>query len=104
LGYFADLWASFKAWVTGGGTTVKITISQADWDDKYGFNTDIFAKAYAAATLDWEGYMTFVEEDNTMKYIFFVKNDLIPKDGTDGVIAAWENDNSMVVGVEVVVK
>ena len=83
---------------------VEITVTQEEWNNQDEIDCDIHGWAYAITELDWEGHSTFTEDNPEIgKYVFFVKNELIPKDGTDGVVAAWENDDSMVVGVKVVI-
>jgi len=104
MGFRADLWTKFTDWISGGGVVVSITVTQAEWDGRNELESDISGRAYAVAGLDWQCYSTFIEDDPTIgKYIFFVNNNLNPKDGTGGVVAAWENDDSMVVGVEVII-
>ena len=79
----------------------EITVTQAEWAKRNSFDSTIFTDAWKVTGLAWEGYSSFI--DDTLMMVFFIKNELIPKAGIDGVVAIWEGDGSMVVGVQVVV-
>ena len=53
---------------------------------------EINDKIYSELGLDWECYSCFTDEIDGVPFIFFVKNELADN--------AWDNDGSMVVGVE----
>lgn len=95
MGYWADLWTKIKDWWSGEVPLI-ISVTQAEWDNRSSIESEITSRAYALIDVNWESYSCFIDED--LMVIFFVKNDLIPVNEAD-VVAKWENDDSMVVGV-----
>jgi len=77
-----------------------IEVTQAEWDNRNSIESDISSRAYSLLGVSWESYSSWIDDD--LMVVFFVKNDLIPVNKAD-VVAKWENDNSMVVGVQVVI-
>lgn len=78
----------------------KITLTQAEWDNRHNLESNVMERAYALLVVSWESYTCFSDEDLMM--IFFVKNDLVSLNAED-VVAEWRNNPSMVGGVEVVI-
>ena len=81
---------------------MQIEVTQEQWDNRNVVIDDNspITKAYSITGLDWEGYSILVDDDNM--YIFFIKNELEYL-GLGDVVAAWVEDDSMVVGVKVII-
>ena len=76
-----------------------IEVTQDEWNRRNDIDSDITSRAYLLLNVDWVSYSSWIDDE--LKLIVFVKNNLVDKDGTDGVIAAWVNDESMAVGVDI---
>ena len=75
-----------------------IEVTQDEWNRRNDIDSDITSRAYQCLDVDWESYSSWIDDE--LMLIVFVKNVLVPVNDGD-VVAKWENDESIAVGVDI---